>query len=159
MQTWVRSDRLFSTRSPQPLLSCVVSAGGSACTRLPIHAGLDVRIQFQRDHIVVTHEGEGSLVVEVTLLALDLLILPGAVPDRCAPAFAALLAARDAPLRLLEPLLGCAMMARIVYALPARHDQYHLEPDIDASLFMALHSPLVFPYSVGLFTARLQLNH
>jgi hypothetical protein len=42
-QTWVRTERLFRIRSPQPLQSCEVYAGLTASTRLPAHAVLQAR--------------------------------------------------------------------------------------------------------------------
>src|SRR5258707_4448814 len=43
-QIWVRTERLFWTRSPQPLQSWLVHAGGTATTHLPAYAALLVRM-------------------------------------------------------------------------------------------------------------------
>jgi hypothetical protein len=44
IQTWVRTLKDFSTRSPQPEQSCDVDAGSTASTRLPAHAALRARM-------------------------------------------------------------------------------------------------------------------
>src|SRR5215469_6928111 len=43
-QTWVRTERLFSTCSPHLLQSWLVYAGGTATTRRPAHAALPSRM-------------------------------------------------------------------------------------------------------------------
>src|SRR5262249_42229948 len=49
-QTCVRTERLFSTRSPHPLQSWEVYAGGTACTRFPAHSALKARITRKLYH-------------------------------------------------------------------------------------------------------------
>ena len=50
VQTWVRTERLFWIRSPQPLQSCAGYAGWTAATRLPTHAAVQARMDRKWPH-------------------------------------------------------------------------------------------------------------
>src|SRR5262249_59017614 len=72
--------------------------------------------------------------MEVVPLALDLQVPLGTLVHGFPPALTALLAARDAALRLLEPLLGFPVVAGILHRLPLCSHQEDLQPDVDAGL-------------------------
>jgi hypothetical protein len=74
-------------------------------------------------------------VVEVTPLALDVLVLPLQERDRCAAPFAPLLATAYATLGSGELPLCTAVVARIRYHLAIRSHDKHLQPHVDAGLF------------------------
>src|SRR5258708_37344737 len=50
VQIWVRTERLFRMRDPQPLQSWDVYAGGTTSTRLPAHSALQARITRKEYH-------------------------------------------------------------------------------------------------------------
>ena len=76
--------------------------------------GLDV------DRVVGAHQGQRRLVMEVAPLPPHVLMLFRVLPYGLRTALAALLAARDALLRLLQSFLRRTLVARVVDELPLR---------------------------------------
>ena len=135
---------LGNPRTPQPLQSWLVYAGGTATTRRPAHAALASRMRtelrpariadalgevmvpdhigdpqiFEIDRVVLAHEIQRGLVVEVGALALQRLMRPLEVAHRFAPALAAFLAARDTLIGLGELLFTPAVVARVLDRFP-----------------------------------------
>src|SRR5215469_12651242 len=89
---------------------------------------------FQIDRVVLPHQEERRLVVEVVPLPTDLLVLLRQELHRFAAAPAALLAARHPALGLLQLPLGSAIMARILDDVALSRDEEHLQPHIDTRL-------------------------
>ena len=93
--------------------------------------GLD-RLHIER--LVRTDRRQRGLVVAVGPLPADVLVPLGALLGGFLPAMAPLLPAGHAPLRLLQHLLGLAVVARVLHHVPVRSDQEHLQPHVDARL-------------------------
>ncbi|HEV2456926.1 MAG TPA: hypothetical protein VGS80_01060, partial [Ktedonobacterales bacterium] len=90
--------------------------------------------RLNKAHVVLAHEGKRRLVVEVLALAADVLVFARQQGDGLAAAPTALLAAGDAPLRLLELLLRLMEVAGVLHDLPIRRDEEHFQTNIDARL-------------------------
>jgi hypothetical protein len=87
--------------------------------------GLDV------DRVVLAHERERRLVVEVAALLADILMLLGAALHRLRATTAPFLAAGHPLLRCLQRALGLPIVARVRHDLPVRREKEHRASHID----------------------------
>src|SRR5262249_16455897 len=87
------------------------------------------------DHVVVAHQGQRCLVLEVGPLSPDMLMLLGALSSGLRASLAAPLATRDPLVDLLQPLLGLAGVPWIGHSIPLSRDEKHLQPNVYARLF------------------------
>ena len=90
---------------------------------------------FEIDHVVLAHECERRLVVEVAPLAGKLLVLSLQEALCLATAFTAVFPASYPPLGFLEMRLRCAKVAWVLHDTPISSDEKHLEAHVDAGLF------------------------
>src|SRR5262249_24118765 len=82
------------------------------------------------------------LAMEVASLATDLAVLTRPLALGLAPALTALLAAAHPPLRLRQPFLSFAVVARVLYPLAGRIGQEARQPHIQAKSRMRACHPL-----------------
>jgi hypothetical protein len=107
---------------------------------IPVRLGCRPAIQItdlqvlQVDDIVRSDQGECGLVMEVVPLPTDFLVLLGQEMGRLLAAFAPLPPASHAALRLLQLLLGSAVVPRILDDLPVSRDEKHLQADVNPRL-------------------------
>src|SRR5215469_13316434 len=87
--------------------------------------------------------------VEVAPLPTDMLMLLSALPDGLCTALAALLAARDALLRLLQLVLCRTVVARVFDELPVGGDKKDLQAHVDAGLASSELKRLRRDFSTG----------
>src|SRR5690348_917250 len=89
---------------------------------------------FEVDHVVGPDECQGRLVVKVAPLPPHVLVPLGKDTYGFLTALALFLAARDAPLGLLERLFPLPVMTWVLYRVASGGDQEHLQAQINARL-------------------------